>query len=76
MERSRRPYSLFKRPAIRPRHIYYCRFRGEDGPTLPSCPPDYQTRPTQQIGLMRKSKWGGDVLCCRDVDYYGWTTGW
>jgi len=31
MERPRRPYSLFKRPAIRSRYIYYCRFRGEDG---------------------------------------------
>ncbi|MGA2615039.1 MAG: tyrosine-type recombinase/integrase [Spirochaetia bacterium] len=31
MERPKRPYSLFKRPAIRFRYIYYCRFRGEDG---------------------------------------------
>ncbi len=31
MERSQRPYSLFKRHAIRSRHIYYCRFRGQDG---------------------------------------------
>ena len=31
MERPKRPYSLFKRPAIRSRHIYYCRFRGQDG---------------------------------------------
>jgi len=29
MERPKRPYSLFKRPAIR--YIYYCRFRGQDG---------------------------------------------
>jgi hypothetical protein len=32
MEKPKRPYSLFKRPTVRPNtYIYYCRFRDENG---------------------------------------------
>jgi len=31
MERPKRPYSLFKRPSVRVRHIYCCRFRDPEG---------------------------------------------
>jgi len=45
MERPKRPFSLFKRPSVRARHIYYCRFRDPEGRYLSPISTGNQARP-------------------------------